>query len=45
MDQFTTTMLYLGSDPHARQTTISLREDSGDVLPARQASTWLSVQE
>jgi hypothetical protein len=32
-------MLYLGIDQHARQLTISLRDDSGDVLPARQVST------
>jgi transposase len=32
-------MLYLGIDQHARQLTISLREDSGDVLLARQVST------
>ncbi len=32
-------MLYLGIDQHARQITISLREESGDVLLARQVST------
>ena len=32
-------MLYLGIDQHARQLTISLRDDSGDVLQARQGST------
>src|SRR5262249_38824157 len=32
-------MLYLGIDQHARQLTISLRDDSGDVLEARQVST------
>jgi hypothetical protein len=32
-------MLYLGIDQHARQITISLRDDSGDVLQARQVST------
>ena len=32
-------MLYLGIDQHARQITISLRNDSGDVLLARQVST------
>jgi transposase len=32
-------MLYLGIDQHARQITVSLRADSGDVLPARQVST------
>jgi hypothetical protein len=29
-------MLYLGIDQHARQLTISLRDDSGDVNEARQ---------
>ena len=29
-------MLSLGIDQHARQITISLRDDSGDVLQARQ---------
>jgi transposase len=32
-------MLYLGIDQHARQITVSLRDDSGDVLLARQVST------
>ena len=32
-------MLYLGIDQHARQLTISLRDESGDVLQARQVST------
>ena len=32
-------MLYLGIDQHARQLTISLRDDSGDVVQARQVST------
>ena len=32
-------MLYLGIDQHARQITISLRDDNGDVLMARQVST------
>ncbi len=32
-------MLYLGIDQHARQITISLRDDHGDVLQARQVST------
>ncbi len=32
-------MLYLGIDQHARQLTISLRNDQGDVLMARQVST------
>src|SRR5262245_12111567 len=32
-------MLYLGIDQHARQITISLRDDHGDVVQARQVST------
>ncbi len=32
-------MLYLGIDQHARQITISLRDEEGDVLQARQVST------
>ena len=32
-------MLYLGIDQHARQITVSLREEDGDVLQARQVST------
>jgi transposase len=32
-------MLYLGIDQHARQITISLRAEDGDVLQARQVST------
>jgi len=32
-------MLYLGIDQHARQITISLRDDHGDVRLARQVST------
>src|SRR5215470_14696464 len=32
-------MLYLGIDQHARQITISLRDENGDVLVARQVST------
>jgi transposase len=32
-------MLYLGIDPHARQIPISLRDESGAVLQARQVST------
>jgi transposase len=32
-------MLYLGIDQQARQITISLRDESGDVLQARQVST------
>ncbi len=37
-------MLFLGIDQHARQLTISLRDQQGDVLLARQVSTrpaWL----
>lgn len=32
-------MLYLGIDQHARQITISLRDEAGDVVQARQVST------
>src|SRR5215831_8010033 len=32
-------MLYLGIDQHARQLTISLRDEGGDVVQARQVST------
>ena len=32
-------MLYLGIDQHARQITISLRNEEGDVIQARQVST------
>src|ERR1700720_1138097 len=32
-------MLYLGIDQHARQITLSLRDENGDVLQARQVST------
>ena len=32
-------MLFLGIDQHARQITISLRDEDGDVLMARQVST------
>jgi transposase len=32
-------MLYLGIDQHARQITISLRDQGGDVVQARQVST------
>jgi transposase len=32
-------VFYLGIDQHARQITISLRDDSGDVVQARQVST------
>jgi len=31
--------LYLGIDQHARQITVSIRHDAGDVLLARQVST------
>ena len=30
-------MLYLGIDQHARQITVSLRDDHGDVVLARRA--------
>jgi activator of 2-hydroxyglutaryl-CoA dehydratase len=39
LNRRTTTLLYLGIDQHARQLTISLRDDAGDVLQARQVST------
>ena len=32
-------MLYLGIDQHARQITISLRDENCDVVQARQVST------
>ena len=32
-------MLYLGIDQHARQITVSLRDEHGDVVLARQVST------
>ena len=32
-------MLYLGIDQHARQITVSLRGENGDVVVARQVST------
>ena len=32
-------MLYLGIDQHARQLTVSLRDEGGDVILARQVST------
>lgn len=32
-------MLYLGIDQHARQLTVSLRNEEGDVVDARQVST------
>ena len=32
-------MLYLGIDQHARQITVSLRDEDGDILLARQVST------
>ena len=34
-------MLFLGIDQHARQLTVSLRDQHGDVLLARQVSTQL----
>ena len=34
-------MLYLGIDQHARQITISLRDDDGDVVQARQSPLTL----
>jgi transposase len=37
-------MLYLGIDQHARQITVSLRDDQGDVILARQVSTqWEKI--
>lgn len=33
-------MLYLGIDQHARQMTISPRDEEGDVVMGRQVSTW-----
>ena len=37
-------MLYLGIDQHARQITISLRNDEGDILLSRQVSTqWEKI--
>lgn len=32
-------MLYLGLDQHAREITISLRDEGGDVVRARKVST------
>ncbi len=32
-------MLFLGIDQHARQLTVSLRDQNGDVILARQVST------
>ncbi len=32
-------MLFLGIDQHARQLTVSLRDQQGDVVLARQVST------
>jgi hypothetical protein len=32
-------MLYLGIDQHARQLTVSIRNEDGDVIEARQVST------
>lgn len=38
-------MLYLGIDQHRKQLTISLRDESGDVVLRRQVSTrWAAVQ-
>ena len=38
-------MFYLGIDQHARQLTISLRDEQGDVVQARQVSTQPDVGE
>jgi hypothetical protein len=39
-------MLYLGIDLHRKQMTVSLRNESGDVLLRRQVSTrWSKVEE
>lgn len=32
-------MLYVGIDQRARPITISIRDEGGDVIPARQVST------
>lgn len=32
-------MLYLGIDQHAKQLTVSLRNDAGDIVLRRQVST------
>ena len=37
-------MLFLGIDQHARQLTVSLRDQKGDVILARQVSTQPSRQ-
>ena len=39
LQQENSQMLYLGIDQHARQITISLRNEDGDVIQARQVST------
>ncbi|WP_339613701.1 hypothetical protein, partial [uncultured Rubinisphaera sp.] len=36
-----TTMLFLGIDQHARQLTVSLRHQQGDVLLARHVKLWV----
>jgi hypothetical protein len=36
-------MLYLEIDQHARQITISIRDESGDVVQARQVVSLLTV--
>ncbi len=38
-NRITTTILYLGIDQHARQLSISLRDEQGDFSQARQVST------
>ena len=38
-------MLYLGIDQHARQLTISLRDETGDVLQARQVDPQRAMRE
>ena len=39
-------MLYLGIDLHRKQMTVSLRNESGDVLLRRQVSTrWPKMEE
>ena len=38
-------MLYLGIDQHARQITISLRDDHGDVLQARHEGTAININD
>ncbi len=34
-------MLFLGIDQHARQLTVSLRHQQGDVLLARHVKLWV----